>query len=347
MPNPELIFVSGPQAGERRSLTQRSVVAGRAPSCEIRLVEEFVSRQQFRIENTADGWVVENLSSHGTLINDKKFKAGKKVILDTGDVLSVGAMTRIMFVSADDDGAAALEQYRQQHPQNEEVHEVPDVIADGETKEVPQTSTEPQAAVAEEPAEEATPAAPPSKLRKYGIYAAIYLAALVALAVALSSINKTDGTGNGPPAIMEQREIEESLSEPLKRGVNSNMAAEHRQKAINIYDGRSFRTGGLQACVKLFKLSLASQSGNKIEFDDFKVNEMYRTSSTELADQVYNSYRSALILEKGGQWVAAIGGWEKLRVVIPQDSEWDTTGYEKLSKNIASHAAYCRQQLKK
>lgn len=351
MPSPELIFVLGPQIGERRTLSQRVVVAGRASDCDIRLVEEFASRQQFRLEITPDGWVAENLSSRGTLINDKKFKAGKKIILDTGDVIGVGTTTRIMFVSGTDDPEAALEKYREQHPQSASNPPAPAAPAQGEAQENPDGQA-PAADAAPEPDEKegepAVAAAPSSNLKKYGTYAAIYLALLVGLVMVLNSIGKNGGgDDNRPPVILEQREIEEALAEPLKRGANSNMAAEQRQRAVNLYDGRNFRTGNLQACLKLFKLSLANQSGNKIEFDDFKVNEMFRTATTELADQVYNSYRSALIMEKGGQWVAAIAGWEKLRVVVPQDSEWDTAGYEKLSKNIAAHSAYCRQQIKK
>lgn len=110
----EVVFVSGPQKGERVALRAAVVIAGRSPSCELALREDFVSRQQVRFEYTPDGVVVENLSDKGTKINGKKYKAGKRILLATGDMVGVGIETEMLFVAAGDDAQEALEAY--QHP---------------------------------------------------------------------------------------------------------------------------------------------------------------------------------------------------------------------------------------
>ncbi len=353
MPHPELIFVSGPQAGERAALSKRVFVAGRAPTCDLHLVEEFASRQQFRLEISPDGWVAENLSSRGTLVNGKKFKGSKRVILDTGDVLSVGTLTNILFVAAGDDPEAALEKYRQQHPEGElpppaaqspaaaaatPPPVAPPIIAD---------AAQPPLQAAEDAAEAAAAAARKTKLKKYGMYAAIYVAVLVALILFLNSVSKTNETASGPPAEMEDREIDEALREPIKRGANNNIAAEARQKALSLYEDRQFHKGDLQRCAKLFKISLANQAGNKLEFDDFRMNEMYRNTMADLIRDVTAKYRRATIQERGSQWANAVRAWEELRVILPQDPEWDTPGYDRLTRNIAAHNTHCRQRLRK
>ena len=113
---PELLFVRGPQAGQRVVLTTGQAVLGRSPECDVRLEEESASRRQVQFEMTAEGVVVENLSSQGTLISGKRYKSGKRVLLDTGDVLAAGAVTEILFVAAGDDPEAALTAYRQARP---------------------------------------------------------------------------------------------------------------------------------------------------------------------------------------------------------------------------------------
>lgn len=108
----ELVFIAGPQKGERVWITAKTMILGRMPRCDICLKEDFVSRQHARMEISADGVIIENLSSNGTLINDKRYKAGKKLLLATGDVVGMGMETRLLFVGVGDDAEAALAEYR-------------------------------------------------------------------------------------------------------------------------------------------------------------------------------------------------------------------------------------------
>jgi hypothetical protein len=114
---PELLFVSGPQDGERAMPESAQVIAGRSASADIFISEQSASRQQFQLTFTEDGWVFENLSSAGTKVNGKKCKSGKKLILGTGDVISAGGETQILFVHQGDDPDQALRAYREKHPQ--------------------------------------------------------------------------------------------------------------------------------------------------------------------------------------------------------------------------------------
>ena len=107
-PCPELIFLSGPQRGERAAILQSPAVAGRSPQAEIILREQGASREQTRFELTREGWIMENLSANGTRVNGKRYKAGKKILLDTGDILGVGRDTEILYVAAGDDPDTAL-----------------------------------------------------------------------------------------------------------------------------------------------------------------------------------------------------------------------------------------------
>jgi pSer/pThr/pTyr-binding forkhead associated (FHA) protein len=113
---PELIFVSGPQQGERAVIMTGTAVLGRSPSADVKLLEEAASREHVRFQLTRDGWVMENLSANGTLINGRRYKKDKKILLDTGDVMGIGLETRILYVSPGDDPEEALEDWRQANP---------------------------------------------------------------------------------------------------------------------------------------------------------------------------------------------------------------------------------------
>ena len=91
---PELIFVAGPQQGERAVLMSPVVGVGRSPDADVQLSELYVSRRQLQFAITHEGWIVENVAKKSRVrINGKKLKVGKKLILDTGDLLSVETFT--------------------------------------------------------------------------------------------------------------------------------------------------------------------------------------------------------------------------------------------------------------
>jgi hypothetical protein len=84
------IYPTGPDAGRRHTLGDRSVVIGREAECDVQPNEQSVSRRHARIDPHGDAHTVRDLgSSNGTLVNDETV-AGEWPLRD-GDYLRVTA----------------------------------------------------------------------------------------------------------------------------------------------------------------------------------------------------------------------------------------------------------------
>ncbi len=90
-----LQIVAGPGKGESMPLTRMVTLIGRQDSCDIVLPDQTASREHGQIERTPDGWVYTNVSENGTYVNRKR---ADRASLQDGDVLEVGAETRLKFV---------------------------------------------------------------------------------------------------------------------------------------------------------------------------------------------------------------------------------------------------------
>jgi len=347
---PELVFLTGPQAGERVVLIKQAMVAGRAAACDVHLKEQYSSRQHLRFEMTADGCVIEILSSRGVIINGKKYRPGKKIILDTGDVLGLGAETRVLFVAGGDDPEAALAAYHEAHPEPEPEHPEP---AEAE----PEPPGEPEPQPAEQPQPDAPLLTPEeaeaaeqqrqrrAKIRKYAIMGGVYLGILIVILIVLSSMKPPPVGPRGAPLRWSDRAIGEALREPIVRDLNENLAAEELRKALAMFDNRHFRLGNLQKCVRSFKLHLAYL--NKPDFDDPDHSAMYQAARDELIERVQADYREGWIRGEAGRWRSATQMWERLRATLPYDKEWNTPGYRGLVDHIMKHASFARQNMPK
>jgi hypothetical protein len=347
-PCPELLFLSGPQEGQRAVLIKPVMLAGRAEACDIHIAEASASRQHLRFEATADGCLLEVLSIRGIRINGKSYKPSKNILLDSGDCLELGADTRMLFVAAGDDPEAVLAAYRQAHPAGQPAQ-----------KEKPPPPAPKEEAPARKDAAPRPGAAPPplavpeasqkdqahrAKVRKYAILGGVYALAMVGLVIFLSTMNKADIPRESLTALTNN-DIDEAISAPITRSVNENLAAEELQKALAAYDSRNFQFGNLQRCVKSFKLHLAYR--NKQEFEDPENARRSRMASGELAKQVTDAYGQALISEKAQIWPQADRKWKQLCVILPKDEEWNTDAYNKVVKNVWDHAAYTRSHVQK
>ena len=119
-PRPELIVVSGHQAGQRAVLMNDVGFVGRSSHCDMQIHEPFISRRHVKFQLAPGGWIVENTSPKAIRVNGKKYMMGRKAFLETGDVLAVGAYTEILFVSQDADPEETLQRYRQAHPASQQ-----------------------------------------------------------------------------------------------------------------------------------------------------------------------------------------------------------------------------------
>ena len=113
----ELIFVKGPQTGERVVLLNPVTLCGRSMDAGVHIQEQTVSREQLVFELLDTDWSAQNLSKTiKMVINGKKYKAGKKVLLDSGDIFELGLETAILFVAPGSDPDEVLAAYRAEHP---------------------------------------------------------------------------------------------------------------------------------------------------------------------------------------------------------------------------------------
>ncbi len=361
---PELIFVSGPQSGERGRLTSAVVIIGRSPQCGIQVIEKSVSREQIRFELTYDGWVLENISSHPIKINGKKYRAKKKVILDTGDVISLGLETVILYVSPGDDPEAALSAYREAHA----AAATPTLQTTDEDPSQPETNDE--AAKEEDTsrivpapvAEEAQPtevivdeldAAAQTKKRKYiigfGIYAVVMVIGIVAIANFRNKESALVGSG-GKLAKLSDVQIEEAIGADLKIrkivGPAGQTAAEDAlNKAISFYYGSADRTGDLYRAIKHFKMYQAYRGSEA--FDNTAHHKMFLDAKDELTQQVKRIYRNAWISEQRKDWRVARDLFEELVHMLPVREEPHAQNKHVIFDNVWNHLTYVRKKIPK
>jgi pSer/pThr/pTyr-binding forkhead associated (FHA) protein len=94
-----LIVRSGPQAGDRFTLTADETRLGRHPDSEIMLDDITVSRRHAAIERTPEGYVVTDAGSlNGTYVNQERIE---RAVLHHGDELQVGKFRLVLFERTD------------------------------------------------------------------------------------------------------------------------------------------------------------------------------------------------------------------------------------------------------
>ncbi len=91
----ELEATAGPNKGQSYPLTRIITMIGRQEGCDIVLADQTVSREHGQFEQHQDEWVYTNLSENGTWVNRQK---ADRIVLRSGDVLEVGAETKLKFL---------------------------------------------------------------------------------------------------------------------------------------------------------------------------------------------------------------------------------------------------------
>ncbi len=346
-PRPELIFLSGPQKDQRAVIMKDIAIAGRSPSADIILTEEHASRRQIQFQLTSDGWIVENISANPIRINSKKYKPGKQVLLETGDVLQVGVETEMLFVDAGDDPDIALSAWLDTHaapaPAEEPVQQEPPAELPPEPQVEEATKTEPP-----KPEKTAKPQDPlaaerKAKIRKYAIGGAIYAAAMIVLIVILASLKNSKPTGpDGAPGRLTDEQIEDALDFEVTGKSGSIVEAEDElDRAVNYYRTRNDEDGNLYLCVKSFKLYLA-YSESRV-FEKTSQEEMYKTASRELLELVTDRYRKAYLEERKKNYLEARARFRTLLKILPE-REQGSPVFDVIVSNVNRHIEYCRIQ---
>ena len=345
-PAPELIFVAGPQEGQRAVLMGQEAHLGRAPDVDVHIDEEFASRKHIQFQATPDGWVMENLSAGGTRVNGKRYKSGKKILLETGDVVGVGKQTEILFVSAGDDPDEALAAYRAAHPA------APTVEPSAPQPQAPQPDEQPASEGPETPIE--TPleiespelAAKKAKRKKYLIMGGVYAVVMIAFFSMLAVLSNKDkpNTISGLKRLTSD-EIDKVLRSRSKRLPDSTAAANELAAAKALYPNRHLRKGDLYRCVVHFKEHLAYR--NSLVFADYRDGQKYQIAANELVDLVQSKYHNAWAYAKSRNWKPAAARFEELLRIVPADERSDPEVYEKLVTNFRAHLAAVRRHIRR
>lgn len=343
---PELIFVAGPQRDERAVLMSNLVVAGRSPTAEVGITEQYASREHVRFTLTADGWVMENLSPNGTRVNGKRFKSPKKkVLLGTGDVLGVGLETEILFVSPGDDPTVAVQTYRKAHPLPVG-EQAPEALERGQVAPV---------SIAEPPAgEPLLPGKPErttedrqrrARIKKFAVGYAIFIAAVVGLVALLLAMRGEETQKVGPTKFLSDKKIAEILSEVPSVGnpIPIRAAAELRE-ARGIYANLPSKPGDLYRCVRTYHLYLAYKRDPGV-FESVQDERNYQRSRARLIELVRKTYRNAWVREQAGDWAGSVSGYDELLRIVPEQQP-DNPVKDHLLRNVRDHVTYVRGKMR-
>jgi len=357
---PELLFVAGPQEGERAVLMTNAALVGRALTADVQLMESAASREQFRFDLTPHGWLMQNLSANGTVVNGKRYKKGRQLLLETGDVLSVGLESEILYVAPGDDPEAALAEYRQRKASAPAAKPAPppetpagepagkkakDHPPSGKEKAAPAAAETPeQGADEEEPSEQEKS----SKL-KYVLFV-IVLVATVLFGAAIVRKSMSDGEQDGGPVgppRLSTVQIAEALAEPLEKSLSPEKAAGALDRAVRSYNNRTlWEPGDLFRCVKDFKLHRAyrgTQSFDKIEHE-----RMAEKAAKELNELVKRKYDAAWRFERARDFRSARAAFHDVLQILPV-VDLDRYGpvYQVIRGNVIRHLNYIKKNLGK
>ncbi len=362
---PELIFVAGPQQGERAVIMTSTAILGRSPTADVRLVEEAASREHVRFQFTRDGWVMENISANGTLINGKRYKKNKKIVLDTGDVMGVGLETKMLYVSPGDDPEEALQGWREANPTSqpqsaqsatpsEPAKAAKAAKAPGNPPPLP--GREKPALKADEQAVEESeedglggPPAKGSKALKI-VLLSVVLLGMVGFGLALmlrSDPADVPGSSRGELPYLTPEEITEALGAPLSRPLSPTQASAALKTAVSSYTNKAlWEKGDHYRCVKQFKLYRAfSQSSS---FPRIQYERMADAAARDFDLLIRRKYRAAWKFEKAKNFRNAKRVFEELEEFLPvRDVERESQVYKVIVTNIRKHRTYVKSQMGK
>ncbi|MCE5326920.1 MAG: FHA domain-containing protein [Planctomycetaceae bacterium] len=335
----EVVIVAGPQRGRRLLLRKSVIPIGRGDDCLIRINEQYVSRQHAQFVFTTEGWVVEGASDQPTFVNDKRYKKGVRVILDTGDEIGLGAETRLLFVQKGDDVIAAVGAWQEAHPAPAAEPPAPPPIPP-EAEEADVTDDlQPQAAAVDD----AAAAQGHSKIRKYAVFLGVsmglFLLIMIAGMLKKNSDGPVDPDAGGPPRAMTDEQIKQALDRKLPRvSASAVTISALLDKARRAWLDRTSRDGELYNCVMNFQQYLACRPTST--FETVEDERLYRTALDELTTKVKDKYRTAYLMGRQGQWRQSQRDFEQLQRIVPDHNSpiWDSVG---------EHLKYAREQAAK
>jgi len=336
---PELLFVRGPQEGERAVLMTNTALVGRASGADVRVQEPAASREHLRFEWRPVGWVMENLSGHGTRVNGKRYRK-KLLLLETGDVLGVGTETEILYVSPGDDPEEALRAYRESRPQPQKPELAPAPAAEPQPQETP-----------DEEGEEAGEGDEAKTNRLKIVLLGIVLGGLVLFSVAMivRSLREEDNGGrkDDSPARLTAYDIREAIETELERSPSRTRAAEALDRAVRGYANRVlWGPGDHYRCVKDYQLHLAYKEQKT--FRRIQDERDFKRAREDLVNLVKEKYSSAWTFERARSYRGAWAAYQELLRILPvPDLEPRGPVKQVVVENVIEHINFVKSKLGK
>ena len=345
-----LIFVTGPQTDQRVVLITNVVLVGRGSQADVRLEERHASRRQFQLTLTNDGWVFENLSRRRTCVNGKKYKAGRKIILDTGDVIGVGIKTEILFVAAGDDAEGALDAYRAEYPVGAAAATpAPGAQPDQKPSEPPPLPVwQPLVPVGDQPggderqphaAEELAAEERKAKFKKYAMVFAVYLVVMLVGVIVLRRFRRKTDTvpgGDTRPLRLSKEEIADFIAQEFTKLRNPAKAREALLESERWLDSKE-NPGHLYRAVHNYKLAIAY--GRLLTAVEERA---FREARAQLVKRVRSKYDAAWKYEMADNYRDAKRFFEDLLEIIPYVHEYE----DPIRKKIVQHLTFIMRRLK-
>lgn len=361
----EMIFVTGPQKGQRATLVGKGLFAGRSSDCDIQIQEEYASRRHLGLALTGEGWLIENLSNNPIWVNGKKFKTGKRILLDTGDVVRLALETHLLFVAAGDDSEAALAQWRET---NGETHtpaaqgEPPQVdkpgaapaarppggpprSVEGKVKPAEKAADKPTGKAEEKPLsqDERDAEARKKKVRRYVLLACIWIGGMIGLVIGLKSCPRDEDQSRSEHLVLGREKIREIIEAPFEvRTRQDQTATRYEQDARALFQIRHDLPGNLYECVKYFKLSLAYR--NNLPPTPV-VAEEFRKAKQELIERVCQKYEHGYVSLRSKNWLRAKENFEALLQLYPVKSGVEPEANNPIWESTIRYLTYIGTQM--
>ena len=344
---PELIFVAGPQTGQRVQLRQPAAILGRGGEADILLSEEYASRQQLRYEVLKAGPTLENLSSRGTWINGKRFKKGKRVLVETGDLIGVGAQTQILFVGVGDDPDQALAAYKQaaggrdafgQRPAPPAPQPPPpqaDQDHPPQHDQTDQTGEDREKRPSEMTPGERAELERKARQKKILIGVAAWWV-VVGVVIVLGALLRTGGPdADKVVPVLDESEIRRLLEDPPKELIPSR--DDWLTRAMKLYDDHGLENPWkLSETVTAFKQALAYNG--RSSFEAFEHQSRYRKTVERFTQEVTDRYANACGLEKKEDWTEARQAFTDILEILG-----DRNYKNPIFKNVQAHHTRTKQ----
>jgi len=325
---PELVFIRGPQKGQRAPLSKTMNIVGRDKTCDIDLQDEYASRQHARLIVEGARVRLVNTSPNGTRLNGKPTE---QAVLNDGDVLGFGLECEIQFEAAESiaparPGAA-----------------IPPPLPGGKSGWLAGPAEQAAAAVAAE-AVAAGGEQPVGKRRLKKppaiVWVGMYMLLIAALFVLLPKILGTaDIHRAGNAEYLTRDRIEQLVREPLKEDRNERLAGDNLDKAVKGVEawenGTSTREDHLFRTYQFFKEALAfagpdirdfgtrTWRGSNPKDKPRLYQEMMDKVEKELVSRITTDYDNAYVEQRQSHWARAQELYKSVLRTIGDDSQQD------------------------